>query len=188
MIKFDESMLENSFKDYHVKGFDYICLSRTPELTRKVYFFDGITEELPEVVAPHDHRYAFFTHVLAGSVINFKYKPSDDEDAEVMQRFHYRTPLNGGNGFTWMAEQKMKMFSWSGYLRGAPPYNMGAHEIHTIRTKPNTILLLEQGRDDAVEHTTTWTRSKEPINLSGLYNKFTADELIRRLNQLEGLL
>lgn len=185
-IDFDEAMLENSFKDYHVKGFDYLCLKRSPELTQKVYFFDGIAEELPEVVCPHDHRYSFTTRVLAGSVMNFKYSPHDD--GEVMQRFHYRTPLNGGNGFTWMAEQRLKMFSWNGYLAGATPYRMGFEEIHTIRTTATTVLFLQQYADVPVQHTTTWTRDKEPINLSGMYNRFTADEIIARLKQLESLL
>lgn len=39
---------------------------RTPEHTRKVYFFDGKVSQLPEVVSPHDHRYDFTTTVLAG--------------------------------------------------------------------------------------------------------------------------
>lgn len=189
-IQFDESMLENSFCDYHVKGFDYVCLSRTPQLTRKVYFFDGIKEDLPEVVCPHDHRYDFTTKVLAGSVGNYQYKLADHRTgvADVMQRFSYRTPLNGGNGFTWEREERLRLWRISQYQVGDMSYTMHHSHIHTIKVVPHTILLLEQFSDEPIEHTTTWTHSKEPINLSGLYNRFTADQLIKRLGQINELM
>lgn len=31
----------NSFRNFHTKGFDYLCVKRSAELTRKVYFFEG---------------------------------------------------------------------------------------------------------------------------------------------------
>ncbi len=36
-----DDMLEHSFRNFHVKGFDYLYIKRTPEHTRKVYFFEG---------------------------------------------------------------------------------------------------------------------------------------------------
>lgn len=61
-------VIANSFKDYHVKGFDYICLQRSPRETVKLYFFDGDVSKMPEVVNPHDHRYDFDTVCLSGAV------------------------------------------------------------------------------------------------------------------------
>ena len=31
----------NSYRDFHAKGLDYLCIRRDLELTLKVYFFDG---------------------------------------------------------------------------------------------------------------------------------------------------
>lgn len=33
-----EQVIENSFFDYHVKGFNYICLKRSEAHTIKLYF------------------------------------------------------------------------------------------------------------------------------------------------------
>ena len=56
-----EEVLANSFRDFHAKGLDYVCLKRRPSETVKLYFFDGDVSKLPEVVNPHDHRYDFST-------------------------------------------------------------------------------------------------------------------------------
>ena len=48
-----DNVIENSFKNFHAKGLDYICLSRTPQLTLKLYILDGDASESPEVVNPH---------------------------------------------------------------------------------------------------------------------------------------
>lgn len=60
------TLIQNSYRDFHAKGLDYVCLKRTPDHTVKVYFLDGDVSKVPEVVNPHDHRYAFETTVLSG--------------------------------------------------------------------------------------------------------------------------
>jgi hypothetical protein len=59
-----DTVASNSFRNFHAKGLDYLCLHRSPELTIKAYFYSGNIG--PEVVCPHDHRYPFSTHILAG--------------------------------------------------------------------------------------------------------------------------
>lgn len=34
-------VLANSYRDFHAKGLDYICLKRSFKETLKLYFFDG---------------------------------------------------------------------------------------------------------------------------------------------------
>ena len=88
-----DQIVEHSFKDMHVRGFDYLCLHRSPEETIKLYFFDGDMAKKPEVVAPHDHRYDFETYVAAGAVENVWFRRShNDELGEVFNWFEYRTP------------------------------------------------------------------------------------------------
>lgn len=52
-----QQALKNSYRNYHAKGVDYLCVGRTPQLTQKIYFIDGFEGD---VVVPHDHRYEFF--------------------------------------------------------------------------------------------------------------------------------
>lgn len=180
-----EEVIENSFKDYHVKGFDYICLKRTPELTIKLYFFDGDVSKLPEVVNPHDHRYNFRTRCLAGEVENSCYMV--DQRGEVYNRFEYRTPLNGGDGFTWDGTTHLLEMSRKRY-HAMQGYNMQYEDIHTIRlVQNNTILMLTQYEDEMAITTPTMTYSREaklPL-LSGLYNRFTPDQVRKRFKQLQ---
>ena len=67
-----DEVKSNSFKDFHAKGLDYICLFRSPELTLKAYFFsEGMeSQKVGEVVSPHDHRYNFFTQCYSGRIEN----------------------------------------------------------------------------------------------------------------------
>lgn len=178
-----DEVIANSFKDYHTKGFDYICLKRTPTLTEKVYFFDGNVSALPEVVNPHDHRYDFGTICLAGEVENIWYR---EGQGKPYQTFDYRTPLNGGDGFHWsgetlLAEQaRMKCGAGSAYV-------MSFFELHTIRmVQPETVLFLTQWEDKVRpgRSTRTFTQDREPPSLSGLYSKPTADDVIAKLSRL----
>ena len=188
-ITMDE-IIASSFFDFHVKGFDYICLKRTPSKTLKIYFFDGDVNALPEVVAPHDHRYQFTTTVLCGDVGNTVYVPYTAENAyrgfHVFERFDYLTPLNGGNGFTWRATEPLTRLRTDYYGPGEM-YGMEAAQIHTIRIwGPQTVLMLLQREDDVPVGvpTSTWCRDREPPSLDGLYRKPTPDEVRKRLGQL----
>ncbi|OHU64016.1 hypothetical protein [Mycobacteroides chelonae] len=192
-----ESVLENSYKDFHCKGFDYICLKRSPEYTLKAYFFEGDAQDASEVVNPHDHRYDFRTTCLSGEVTNkwFRVPPrwegqsTGDKHGSMYNVFHYTTPLNGGSGFDLQGLVPLQIYQTRSVGRGGS-YFMGFSEFHTIQiTKPDTVLLLEQYTDEVPvgQPTLTFTQSAEPPNLSGLYNKFTADQAVKRIQQLHEL-
>ena len=182
-----EAMLANSIKDYHVKGFDYICLRRTPNETVKLYFFDGDVAKLPEVVNPHDHRYDFHTTCLAGSVTNRNFRRDGSPGyCKRYQRFEWMTPLNGGDGFRWAGEVDL-VETASQTANRNEGYYMRSHGLHTIRlNQPGTILLLRQFEDMVPLDvpTQTFTLDKEPPSISGLYSRFTADQIRHRLIDL----
>lgn len=189
-----ETMVEHSFRDYHVKGFDYLCLERSPKRTVKAYFFAGDIGKLPEVVIPHDHRYAFYTHVAAGEVSNITYRRTFDGHpaARLYDEFEYLTPLNGGDGFAWKAETHLREVADTQYEAGEF-YNMLPDDLHTIRIAgPETVLVLHQYEDVVpVGLPTSALRpvgSREPPSLSGLYSRMTADEALSRLALLKRLL
>ena len=185
-----EEVLANSFFDYHVKGFDYVCLKRSFEHTIKLYFFDGDVSKMPEVVAPHDHRYDFDTRCLAGSVENRIYRPVSDgaPGAKRYEWFFYTTPLNGGSGFKWRGERFLAEDTHRRIVAKAGEYYpMWYEEIHTIQLRENsTVLRLDQYQDVVPMGvpTSTYTTNREPPSLSGLYRKPKADEVMARLNRL----
>lgn len=186
-----ETICQNSYRNFHVKGFDYLCLSRTPELTRKVYFFDGELTHLPELVIPHDHRYDFVTTVLSGAIDNVSYVAVDESHPTGPQRYNcftYMTPLNGGNGFSFFEEKFLTQTAAQRAIRGNS-YRSEWWQIHTLNIRcEGTILLLEQGPDELPLDVPSIAYrlakdGKEPPSLDGLYDKMTPDHAKVRLNQ-----
>ena len=177
-----EALIKSSIKDYHVKGFDYICLHRSDDLTVKIYFFDGEVKDLPELVNPHDHRYDFDTFILRGQFTDFTFQ---EGKGDVFQKFNYKTPLLGGDGFTWDSEIRLETISTDTRTQGQM-FSHKAEDFHTIRLDTNgTVLCLLQYADRPnLENTWTFSRDKEPPSLSGLYNEFTADQIIKRLDSI----
>ena len=182
-----ERVIADSYKNFHTRGFDYICLYRSPEWTQKIYTFDGDVAKLPEVINPHDHRYDFTTTCLYGAVENRWYNTLGHKKRDpVYQKFEYRTPLNGGNGFSWVGEQRLRELRRETFRPGlgTASYGMGYNEIHTIKIcRSGTILGLNQYADIVPldKPTTTYCHDSEPPSLTGLYDKFTADEILKKL-------
>jgi len=184
-----EEIAANSFQDFHVRGFDYLCLFRSPALTVKAYFFDGDVANLPEVVMPHDHRYDFHTAVISGEVENRLYE--EGVGGFVYDRFDYLTPLNGGDGFEWSRETSLRMRSSILYRIGES-YACDHDDVHTIQIRaPGTILLLNQYADKVPvgSPTQAWriAGDRSPPSLDGLYTPMTTDRAVQRLEQLQAV-
>lgn len=204
-----ETICANSYRDFHTKGFDYLCITRTPELTRKVYFFEGELSHLPELVIPHDHRYPFVTTVLSGAVRNKRFARIDPATAHphavqaymaegtrnlpVHDRFEYRTPLNGGDGFTWAGEDWLFGDNDRHAYRRGQSYRSGTRDIHTLDIRcEGTVILLEQLADERPldEPTNAWrpSGSRTPPSLDGLYSHMTPDHARKRIGQFLDLI
>jgi hypothetical protein len=185
-----EEVINNSFKDFHVKGFDYICVRRSPTQTVKLYFFDGDVSKLPEVVNPHDHRYNFETFCITGSVENLWFDrrgTARSDSYRTYEKFEYRTPLLGGNGFRHAGQAQLALIGRQAINPGES-YWMDFNEIHTIRmVESETVIALVQHEDRVREDvpTFTYTRDREPPSLDGLYSKFAADQIVDRLQRLK---
>lgn len=176
-----EEIIAHSFKNFHTRGLDYICLSRSPTHTRKVYFFDGDVTKLPDVVNPHDHRYNFETTVITGCMSNSQYVES--VHGKVYQQFDWCTPLNGGNGFTWRNETRLLEMKRLAYTPGES-YFMSADEFHTIRMHSDQAIIVLDQYEDVVpieQPTVTFMQEKQAPSLDGLYEKFTPDDVLARL-------
>lgn len=184
-----ETICSNSYRNFHTKDFDYLCMTRTPELTRKVYFFEGDLHGLPELVVPHNHRYSFHTTVLSGAVSNKRFYGCREgyADGKPFESFQYLTPLNGGNGFTWEGSLWMDCYAERPRLRGETWYSHH-DEIHTLDIRcEGTVILLEQLADvlplDKPTYSYRPAGMKDPPSLDGLYDKMTPDHARKRIEQ-----
>lgn len=63
-----DTVAGNSFRNFHAKGLDYLCIFRSEELTIKAYFYDIADDSSPEIICPHDHRYPFATEISTPTV------------------------------------------------------------------------------------------------------------------------
>ena len=190
-----EEIIANSFKNFHAKGLDYICIHRSKKETVKVYFLDGDVTKLPEVINPHDHRYNFNTEVLAGAYVDHVYKEEsrDSRIGDPYKTYAYLTPLNGGNGFTEIGHKEVYLnrYRSARCTVGNLPIISPAPRIHTIQMiNDQTVLMLRQFEDVLPLDVATTCYIKEGYtkpDTTGLYDKFTADELIARLKIIDHL-
>jgi hypothetical protein len=187
-VNLDE-VLKHSFRDFHVKGLDYICLRRSFIETWKLYFFDGDASKAPEVIYPHDHRYCFDTRVMSGVVENVLYGHTAKPEAPRYNRFEWLTPLNPGpSGFTFIEECGLEELGRLRYSKGnVELYGMNHKQIHTLRiAATNTVLFLKQ-YEDVVPigvPTSTYCRGDAP-SIGGLYTRFDMDTLVSKLKAFE---
>jgi len=178
-----EDALKHSYRNFHAKGFDYLCLKRSAKETVKIYTFADEAAYSSEVVCPHDHRYDFTTTVLAGTLQNLVYVPRMNHYSQLFYRHNYRTPLNGGNGFEPAGATYLALTEHSIYGNGEI-CQMLAEQIHTIRVDSRSILMLEQAEDRNVVHTATYSRHETMPSLSGLYRRFYEGEFMDKLHDV----
>lgn len=172
----------HSFKDYHVKGLDYLCLFRSNQLTLKAYFFDEGLENHDGY--PHTHRYSFMTRVLRGEL-------KEDHYIEILRRglpfveYEYDTVLDNGEGFS--LKRAVTLEQTTGCYAAGGTYFNGPHSIHMLKDiAPKTVLLITQYAD--VEKTSLTYSKGEPPNFEGLYASMDVDEVRARLEEVAGLL
>lgn len=188
-------LLDHSYKNFHAKGLDYLCLKRTPEHTVKVYFFDGDADlsALPEIVMPHDHRYAFDTTILAGAASNLVQARCAEFHGSIRYHaFDWDTPLNGGAGFSYRGVEHLTVPVAFDYESGQG-WRSRHSEIHTLRIRrAGTILRLDQWSDVVPVGVPTQTfklatDDREPARpeTTGLYERMDADYAARRMLQLQ---
>lgn len=176
--------VDDSFRNFHSKGLDYVCLHRSHELTVKAYFFDEANDR---VVHPHDHRYDFSTEVLKGRLVNEVYTEEPPGVGWAVQKFAFHTPLRGSGRFEWQEELGLRWSSATNYVEGSR-WVSAYDEIHTLsNVRPGTVLLLQQYVSNLPrgEPTYTYCEGMEPPSLDGLYEKHTPDQVVTRLLQLE---
>ena len=99
----------------------------------------------------------------------------------------WRTPLNGGDGFgDEVYECRIKVTEANAFSKGQS-YFCKAEQFHTINIMTNDAVLLINQFEDKIplsKATHTFFKTDDKPTISGLYEKFKADEIISLLNKL----
>jgi hypothetical protein len=170
---------DNSFRDFHAKGVDYICLHRTPALTVKLYLFDPATLVVAgpgrQVVNPHSHGYNFSTHVLRGGVTNVEYLRGDGDG---WHEIRYGSPLKGRRWDQVTGPCSLREIGRTAY-GPSRSYDFDHERIHSIEVHPETktALLLFQHADKGKPFTLLYTRAPATPPLDGLYKRWATDDI-----------
>jgi hypothetical protein len=186
-----DACIANSFRNYHAKGVDYINLLRHDKLTIKLYFLNpdkiqtiGNTGYL---VNPHNHRYAFGTHVLFGMVGNLNFVESISTINEnIWNRFNYYADRQPNERFEYSHKTELLTSQYGQYQKG-DSYYLTTDIIHTlVPFDTPACLLLHQYQDTEMDGTQFYSLESEAPKFSGeVYSKFTPEEVTNYLTILK---
>lgn len=174
-----EKVIQNSRKNHHAEGVNYINLLRSPELTIKLYLtFPGISHNSQGyIVNPHDHRYSFETYVLRGEIDNILFKVENSEDGE-WERFEYSSHFTGGFSLEKSGSCDLKIRKVQ-KLKAGDFYALDAEAVHTIAVSQEepTILLLFQHQSGKNQTKYYAPKGQKKPDTSSLYQRFTEEEV-----------
>jgi len=170
--------LTKSFSDFHVRGVNHVCLSRSEELTLKLYELP--VHETRYLVSPHNHVYNFDTILIYGDVSNYFFTRTDFT-GEAYGHRRFQSKMNGGNGFSENYDQCRLRFDGNIQLMNQfDKYYCSIGQIHTLKVfKPSLIFIAQYKDIDVVSDVfTQW----DIPSLEGLYNKLSESEAERILD------
>lgn len=144
LLSLVDACKHSAILDYVIPGLTSSLLDIKPRVFE--YTGDGhfpLEVGDPGYITPHSHRYAFYAIVLSGHVMNSVYTEADDGEIFAVQTLNY----GGKPGvYTLDREQSFRKFSplHQNYFEGMF-YYMAPNEIHTIRFRPGTKVLMLEG-------------------------------------------
>lgn len=88
-----EWLAKNSVFNHHVNGMNYLCIERSPAITYKIYYCNGVgNPNGGYLVHPHNHRYNFHSTVLKGELQHLRFKESESHGELVTKnRYNWQT-------------------------------------------------------------------------------------------------
>ena len=139
----DPKSLEMSMDDVHVKGLFSLVIAGTEhgKLTRA---FIASKKIKPFDVQLHTHRYGIKLTVLKGAVVQHEASmyPIASNTAVFLPLYHYKSPLNGGKGLTYMSYQDLYVNEF--IIPVGATIRMSYKDIHTISCSKDAIWIVEE--------------------------------------------
>jgi hypothetical protein len=181
--------LANSFKDFHVKGFNSILLSQSPQLTLRLYvarpYQTDLNDRDNDNLLIHNHRFDFLSQTLYGSMSNISYVNSErDFGAQNYHFYNYKTPISKEGVGSDIEVTNHRVYT----LRPEPKYvpqgnsyffkKEWFHKIEVPRSFWTVILFSEYSKAEGHECLIGAHKPlPDRISTEGLYGRFTRMEL-----------
>lgn len=133
--------LNKSLRDVHVKGLFSLVINGTEhgKLTRVFIASEKIK---PQQIQLHSHRYGIKLTPLSGCVKEHWFRRSDAYSSFQASMFQYKSPLNGGNGLSYIEDVVGSILSQT--LPIGTTSKMVGDEIHTISCSKGSIWIVEE--------------------------------------------
>ncbi len=198
-----DDAIRNSYKNWHVKGVDYLCLYRSPQLTIKVYKcpaeLQSENKNTKTILNPHTHLYNSHIVVLMGEceIVTFDYHKRSHQSGEPKEVNHNFTTHNlfyHTSKFGPRAKQAGFRFESTGHLiekqvtkiTEQQSLYMKADEIRSFRTIGETYLLIFQYNTIPFNvDTDLYVQTATPPILDELYQTFNESEIVNFINKID---
>lgn len=171
---------QNSFFNYHALGVRYLCLQHTPRFTIKLYHFDKHTPG-GWIVWPHNHRYAFSSVTLAGSMDNV---PCAIKAGDGYYLYTYDWKTRGTQ-----LQVPCGLEFANVHVPAGKGFSMDTDGLHTITARPDTVVLQVQGHDQIDNSIMVVPVGDEPNCKDDLfYRKLSAEYWMRAADEIMELI
>lgn len=184
-----EQMCEQSIKNFHFPGFNYVCFQFSPAQTIRLYIVEPTTGLQTRAVNIHNHLYDSQLLVLKGAILNTTYKL--DNEREDYNIYSLTSALHPDN-----LEKKIKLEFIT--KRGLYANNMiqlcpgETHfqphtEIHSVENDPDTLTAFMVFEFPTVKKNSRIFTKEDfgtTIPTPGCYLRYTPEEMQRLVGGL----
>jgi hypothetical protein len=188
-----QQMLDKSYKDYHVKGFNSIILACSESLTLRLYVCcpgeTALNSENDNILV-HNHSFDFQTQVLAGYIENAIYKISENnQTGEIWYQYIYESALRNETQEMRLefAKETCLTLTQLQKVHAGSSYFLRCHELHRIFVPADRLVAMLFWQHQKIEQI-PMIFSKVPqleiFPTAGLYNRFSEEKEIRNLVHL----
>ncbi|MGK7890142.1 MAG: hypothetical protein AB4042_12475 [Leptolyngbyaceae cyanobacterium] len=177
-------MLDKSYKDYHVKGFNSLILSHSENLTIRLYVCKpGETELNPgnDNILVHNHSFDFQTQVLTGYMENAVYEVSkNDENEGVWYKYVYESALENQDHLMKLRFLEKVHLSLTKLQKidAGSSYFLYRDEFHRIFVPQDRLVSMLFWQHQKVKQTPiifSKVSQSEIFSTEGLYNRFSGE-------------
>jgi len=182
-------MVENSIKDFHFKGLNYICFQFMPHLTVRLYVIEPSEPVDTKNVNIHNHLYDSQILVLTSSITNNVYKKIDGEDYNHYYLTSALCPTNESKKIKLDTLGKCSLEQIKSIQLFPGDSHFQDHtEIHNVENDTTKLTAFMVFEFPTVKHNSILFSKKDygkTIPTDNCYNRFSATEIKKHWEEVE---
>ena len=185
-------MVDNSIKDFHFKGLNYICFQFTPHLTVRLYVIEPSEPVDTKNVNIHNHLYDSQILVLTGGLTNNVYKKVEGNEYNHYYLTSALCPTNKSKEIKLDSLGKCGLEKTNIIKLSVGDTHFQNHtEIHNVENDTTKLTGFMVFEFPTVKDNSTLFSKKDfgkTIPTDNCYNRFTSSEIIKIVNNVISLL